>query len=166
MEEHGLDLQKLKSVTDQAHLSDNPLVLSFRQNKYALIMSKYSFELLLSFLQDNKFMLILRLMNQYITIQATSEKPGNYDSNQEGMGLTGPPSQSLAVFNQQHVTLEKREKDKSFYQDIERALTVQIHSDALDLLTKVKSVIATIPADQQPQEVPLPPKYLISNPEN
>jgi transcription initiation factor TFIID subunit 5 len=49
-------------------MNENELVVNFRNNKFSVKMCKYSFELLLCFLQDNKFMLILRLMNQYITI--------------------------------------------------------------------------------------------------
>ena len=71
MEEHSKDITRLATITDPAHLKDNELALNFRQNKYGIIMSKYSFELLLCFLQDNKFMLLLRLMNQYSTIQGT-----------------------------------------------------------------------------------------------
>lgn len=72
MEDHSQDINRLSTITDPAHLNDNELAINFRQNKYGLIMSKYSFELLLCFLQDNKFMLLLRLMNQYITIQGKS----------------------------------------------------------------------------------------------
>ena len=71
LEDHSQDISRLATITDPAHLKDNELAINFRQNKYGLIMSKYSFELLLCFLQDNKFMLLLRLMNQYITIQGT-----------------------------------------------------------------------------------------------
>lgn len=70
-EEHGVEIDRLATISDPAHIKDNELVVNLRQNKYGLVMSKYSFELLLCFLQDNKFMLILRLMNQYITIEGT-----------------------------------------------------------------------------------------------
>ena len=69
LEDHGLEIERLATISDPAHIKDNELVVNLRQNKYGLVMSKYSFELLLCFLQDNKFMLILRLMNQYITIE-------------------------------------------------------------------------------------------------
>jgi transcription initiation factor TFIID subunit 5 len=64
-----MEIEILSTITDALHLSDNELVVNYQSTKYGLIMSKYSFELLLCFLQDNKFMLILRLMNQHITIQ-------------------------------------------------------------------------------------------------
>jgi transcription initiation factor TFIID subunit 5 len=69
-EYHATDISKLRSVIDQMHMSQNDLVQNFRNNKYGVKMSKYSFELLLCFLQDNKFMLLLRLMNQYINIES------------------------------------------------------------------------------------------------
>ena len=68
LEEHGPEIQRLSALTDPIHLNENELATNFRNNKYSVKMCKYSFELLLCFLQDNKFMLILRLMNQFITI--------------------------------------------------------------------------------------------------
>lgn len=131
----------MATISDPAHIKDNELVVNLRQNKYGLVMSKYSFELLLCFLQDNKFMLILRLMNQYITIEgwflvyhrylifihrlATSDKPGSQTVGEDSMGLTGVDS-SLRSFNQQPIKLGRMEKDRLFYEDIERALATQV----------------------------------------
>jgi len=79
MEEHGPEIERLATISDPSHLKDNELAVNLRQNKYSLVMSKYSFELLLCFLQDNKFMLILRLMNQYITIDGLSSSTLQFD---------------------------------------------------------------------------------------
>ncbi|KAJ3001004.1 Transcription initiation factor TFIID subunit 5 [Globomyces sp. JEL0801] len=163
LEDHPTQIQRLKGVTDPIHMAENELVVNFRNNKYGVRMSKYSFELLLCFLQDNKFMLILRLMNQYITIQASSDKPGQAveEAGSAGTGLIGTDS-SLSVFNQQPVQLGKLPIDSTFYGDIERALGIQIHSDSALLLEDVQKILSsTADGDApQPDGVPLPPKNL------
>ena len=155
----GHEIQRLANISDSLHLENNELVANYRENKYSLIMSKYSFELLLCFLQDNKYMLILRLMNQYITIEATSDKPGSYLMNENAMGLLGTDG-SLATFNQQSVRLGKLPIDKLFYGDIERALGKQLHSDGQELLEEVQAAIAK-PTDEDAPSIDaimFPPK--------
>ncbi len=85
-------------------------------------MSKYSFELLLAFLQDNKYMDILRLINQYINIEATNTKPSN---NAVETGLIGT-DESLSKFNNQHIKLGHLPIDNMFYSDIERYLSTKV----------------------------------------
>ena len=41
----------------------------FRTNKYNLRMCYYSFELLMEFCLENHYLVLLRLMNQYMNIQ-------------------------------------------------------------------------------------------------
>jgi transcription initiation factor TFIID subunit 5 len=129
LEEHGPDIIRLSTIRDSIHMSDNELIVNFRNNKYGVKMCKYSFELLLSFLQDNKYMLILRLMNQYITIQATSDKPGQMSEDQSasGTGLIGTDA-SLSAFNSTPLSLGPQIQDKEFYGDIERALGTMVLS--------------------------------------
>jgi len=45
------------------------LAATFRSGKFHLKMSSYSFELLISFLQENNLMLMLKLINQYLDIE-------------------------------------------------------------------------------------------------
>lgn len=74
-------------------------------------------------------MLILRLMNQYITIQATSDKPGQMSEDQSasGTGLIGTDA-SLSAFNSTPLSLGPQIQDKEFYGDIERALGTMVLS--------------------------------------
>ena len=69
LENHSPDILRLGGIQDAQHISESDFVQNFRQNKYGVKMSKYAFELLLCFLQDNKFMLLLRITNQYVSIQ-------------------------------------------------------------------------------------------------
>lgn len=69
VELHTLDLNRLSTVTEPQHIKENELAQIYRNNKYNLRMSSVPFELFLNYLQDNKFMLLLRIVNQYLNIQ-------------------------------------------------------------------------------------------------
>lgn len=69
VELHTPDLNTLETVTEIQHIRENELAQMYRNNKYNLRMSGVPFELFLNYLQDNKFMLLLRIVNQYLNIQ-------------------------------------------------------------------------------------------------
>ncbi len=65
---HGADLAQLASVTHKQHVLQNKLSSTFRTNKYNMRLSSYAFELLVRFLQEAKFMLLLAIVNERINI--------------------------------------------------------------------------------------------------
>lgn len=48
----------------------------FRSNKFNVTLSAYSFELLLNFLNDARFMLLLSIVNQYLSIKVVQGRYG------------------------------------------------------------------------------------------
>lgn len=72
IELHMLDINRLETVTAPEHVRENELAQMYRGNKYNLRMSSVPFELFLNYLQDNKYMLLLRIVNQYLNIQGKS----------------------------------------------------------------------------------------------
>lgn len=70
VELHGAqELKTLASITNPSQLKENPLAAMYRENKFGVVMSRYSFELLLTYLQDAQLTTFLRLVNQYISIR-------------------------------------------------------------------------------------------------
>lgn len=69
VELHTPDIQTFETVTETHHLRENELAQMYRNNKYNIRMSGVPFELFLNYLQDNKFMMLLRIVNQYLNIQ-------------------------------------------------------------------------------------------------
>lgn len=69
VELHMQDISRLETVTSPEHVQENELAQMYRNNKYNLRMSSVPFELFLNYLQDNKYMLLLRIVNQYLNIQ-------------------------------------------------------------------------------------------------
>lgn len=50
-------------------MKDNELVRNFRDNKMEVELSRYSFELLLSFLHERKFLLLLSIINVRLNVK-------------------------------------------------------------------------------------------------
>jgi transcription initiation factor TFIID subunit 5 len=68
---YATEITRLQSITAPEHLKENELALLFRNNKFNVKMCSYSFELMLAYLHEMKFMLLLSLINQYINIRGT-----------------------------------------------------------------------------------------------
>jgi transcription initiation factor TFIID subunit 5 len=66
---HQRDLLRLSSIFDAVHLQENEFAQSMKQSKTTITMKKYSFDLLLAFLQENQFLTLLKIVNQYIKIE-------------------------------------------------------------------------------------------------
>lgn len=71
---------RLKSISDSVQLKENSLASTYRNNKYNLTMSAYSFQLLINFLQENNFFVLLKILNQYINIRVLVSRPTSASS--------------------------------------------------------------------------------------
>ncbi|KAI9353330.1 WD40-repeat-containing domain protein [Zopfochytrium polystomum] len=161
MEAHGADVVRLSSVTSPALAQENDLVRSFITNRYCVRMSRYSFELLLAFLQDNKFMLLTRLVNGHISIKVDHQRPGMYSALDDATGLTGLTFSEMETFNQQPVSLGLLPPDPWVVSEIESALT-QNRMDVGEMRDELLSNLKREPPPDAParETVPLPnPKF-------
>lgn len=86
---HEDELKRLRGVNTPAHVNENELSIMFRNNKFNVTLSAYSFELLLNFLNDSRFMLLLSIVNQYLSIKVVQGRPG--DRAREGISRTEAP---------------------------------------------------------------------------
>ena len=74
---HSADLAQLGSVTHKQHVLQNKLSSTFRTNKYNVRLSSYGFELLVRFLQEADFMLLLAIVNERINVLVAEAKPND-----------------------------------------------------------------------------------------
>ncbi len=73
--QHGDELAKLKGLTDSSQLKENSIASIYRNNKYNLTMSAYSFQLIINFMQENSMFLLLKILNQYLNIRVLVSRP-------------------------------------------------------------------------------------------
>jgi transcription initiation factor TFIID subunit 5 len=74
-DKYGNEINRLQAITTVDHMKENELANLFRNNKFNLKMCNYSFELLLSYLHEMKFMMILSIVNQYLNITVFAGQP-------------------------------------------------------------------------------------------
>jgi transcription initiation factor TFIID subunit 5 len=109
LEAHEDEMMRLSTITESAQLKENALATAFRTNKYNVAMSAYSFQLLMSFLQDgastlagNGNVLLLKIINQYINIRVLVSRP-TANGASAAVGLTGVSSDSAASINRNKI---------------------------------------------------------------
>lgn len=71
----GNEIRSVMSLFYPDDLETNETAKRLRGNKIDVPLSAYSHQLLLSFLQDNKMYLLLKLLNEYVNLRIVSSKP-------------------------------------------------------------------------------------------
>ncbi|CEI89162.1 hypothetical protein RMCBS344292_03530 [Rhizopus microsporus] len=160
VELHTPDLNTFASITELHHIRENEIAQMYRNNKYNLRMSGVPFELFLNYLQDNRFMLLLRIVNQYLNIQ------GGLELEDDVIGITGHQTQQLEEFNRQRVQLGLLQFEPSFKEEVEQAIKEEEQNgqkkkeneEVSPLLDIFKKEIQEYSLDgPSPHDVPLPP---------
>ena len=65
------DLNKLKGIHDANQLKDNQLTALLKSSRFDLDLSPYSFQLMLTHLQEHKLFIFLKIINQYTKVRST-----------------------------------------------------------------------------------------------
>jgi transcription initiation factor TFIID subunit 5 len=74
------DIDRLSGVVTPEHAKENEYVKNLRLCKFNVIMCSYSWELLLAFLHEKKYMLILSIINHHLQIKVHAGQPKQRDS--------------------------------------------------------------------------------------
>lgn len=72
---YSSELRTLQTIVEPQHVKENELAQQYLKTRFSIPLSRYSFELLLSFFQENKFMLLLRILNEHVNITVTKTGP-------------------------------------------------------------------------------------------
>eukprot|EP01116_Phalansterium_solitarium_P021081 TRINITY_DN6434_c0_g1_i1.p1 TRINITY_DN6434_c0_g1~~TRINITY_DN6434_c0_g1_i1.p1 ORF type:complete len:651 (-),score=33.48 TRINITY_DN6434_c0_g1_i1:10-1962(-) len=94
----GDEIRRLQGVTTPDNMRDNELVRTFRGHKYVVSMSRFSCDLMVSFLREKNYMLLLRTINQYVTVRLSFAGPVVKPS-EEYKGITGETESKVADIN-------------------------------------------------------------------
>lgn len=115
MHDNGDEIIRLQSVQNADHLKENDLVQKFRQNKYVVKISSYSFSLLMMFLQDRNFMTLLSILNRYISIKVYTghpQKTVEFQGYTYSEATNGKPKKVYCgIFEEQRKFFDKPEED-------------------------------------------------------
>jgi len=167
---HGLEINKLAGISLPEHLKENELAQAYRNNKYRIIVSKTSINLLLYFLHENEAVggaILIRIINQYLNPIISTTKPDKVDQEGEANPDEGIPdyitkTNEIDKFNEQPVKLGKLPMDPEVQKEIEAELKVK--DEKTDLVNDKSLVeefqeIASVDDDSPAREsLPLPLK--------
>lgn len=121
---HGNELKQLSGLSLPDHLTENKLAQDFRNNKYRIIISKTSMNLLLYFLHENEAVggaILIRIINQYLNPIIKITQPDKLELE----GEANPEEGIIEEFNEQPVSLGKAPLDQDTQQEIEAELKVK-----------------------------------------
>jgi transcription initiation factor TFIID subunit 5 len=161
-EMHSNDISRLSGIIESTHVLENELAQSWRNNRFGILMSRYPFELLLGFLQDQGFMLLLRIVNQYLNIQVTNDKLSERVGQEKTGALIGKDETLSSLVAQHPVYLGKLPPDPVFSKEVEKALADPAIPFSGELLKTYRTGLEPDPdAPSTALAVPLPPQKLL-----
>lgn len=108
---HEVEIMSMDSIKEPQHIKESQLASSFRIGKYNVVMSVYSFQLLMSYLQDEPSLgnlMILKILNQFINIRvllsssaagATGGSTVSIKNESYTTGLTGNSQSEISQLN-------------------------------------------------------------------
>ncbi|KAJ2708341.1 Transcription initiation factor TFIID subunit 5, partial [Coemansia spiralis] len=151
---HGKDIGVLATLTSKAHAEENALARLYRENKYGVRMTRVGFELLLSFLQDHHFTLLMRTVNQHLNIRTVDGTVPICSEVEADVGVTGHTQNQIDHFNSQDIALGRVPLDQFVRDETERTLQSEAGRPAqdpasgdgralLDAFGKVKQEVAS-----------------------
>ena len=167
---HSVEINKLAGISLPEHIKENELALAYRNNKYRIIVSKTSINLLLYFLHENEAVggaILIRIINQYLNPIISTTKPDKVDHEGEANPEEGIPEYStktndIEKFNEQAVKLGKLPLEPEVQKEVEAELKVKDEkSEPIDGKTLVETFQEmTNPDDDSParEGLPLPLK--------
>ncbi|KAJ2502767.1 Transcription initiation factor TFIID subunit 5 [Coemansia sp. RSA 1972] len=138
---HGKDIETLTTLKTKAHVEENTLSKLYRENKYGIRMTRVGFELLLSFLQDHHFTLLMRTVNQYLNIRTIDGAVQIASESEADVGITGHTQNQLDHFNSQDIALGSAPLDPFVRDEVERTLQSEAGRHIKDSTTEEASAL-------------------------
>ncbi|KAJ2886559.1 Transcription initiation factor TFIID subunit 5 [Coemansia aciculifera] len=138
---HGRTIAALKTLTTKAHVEENALSRLYRDNKYGIRMTRVGFELLLSFLQDHHYTLLMRTVNQHLNIRTVDGGAAISSEADADVGITGHTQSQLDHFNSQDIALGPAPLDPFVRDEVERTLQGEAGRFVKDATAKEASAL-------------------------
>lgn len=167
---HGLEIQTLGGILLPEHLQENTMAQAYRNNKYRILVSKTTMNLLLYFLHENEAVggaVLIRIINQYLNPVISSTKPDRIDREGEADPTEGIPgylasTNEIDRFNEQAVSLGKLPLDPEVEKELEAELKVKDENleplDGKTLVDEFKEMTKPDADSPAPDSIPLPMK--------
>eukprot|EP00039_Didymoeca_costata_P007912 m.105346 g.105346 ORF g.105346 m.105346 type:complete len:653 (-) comp13871_c0_seq1:167-2125(-) len=151
---HDREVQELMGIATPDHMNKSELVTAFRNSKYNLQLCSYSFDLLVTFLQEHQYMALLKIVNEHLAIKVLSGKP---QQNFTAIGMTGSSPEEVDSLKRKQVlwgTINPAEVDLALEEDDD--MNAEEEEDA-EAKAKRKAAKKAHPMAPKPDRIPFPP---------
>ncbi|RKP27510.1 WD40-repeat-containing domain protein [Syncephalis pseudoplumigaleata] len=160
-DEHPVEMRQLRMITSGQHVRESEFARTLLSEKYNLRMSDVALRLLVSFLLDQKHMLLLRIVSQRLNIQVLSDYG---DGITDDLGVIGQTAMEMDTMNQKPVQLATPALDAALSEEIEQALRQADPTEAVPappapsvLVDKFKELQKQSTTGENVEPLPLPP---------
>ncbi|KAI8644361.1 WD40-repeat-containing domain protein [Parasitella parasitica] len=103
-ENHHKDLETLQEIRSPNDVGDNVIAKLYLNNKYNIRIPSIPFELFFQYIQDNRFMNLIRIVNQYLNIHIVTSKLSLASASGSAVaveeGIAGHANNQLDAFHQ------------------------------------------------------------------
>ncbi|KAJ1932046.1 Transcription initiation factor TFIID subunit 5, partial [Linderina pennispora] len=158
---HAGDIATLRTLQNPEHVRSNELAKAYRDNKYMVRMTRVGFELLLSFLQDHQYTLLMRSVNQHLNIRTIDGTEPISSEGAADVGITGHTQNQIDAFNAQPVALGPAPIDPFVREQVERTLRIgadrRVKDEAATESAALLSEFGKIKQEGVAGAVPMPP---------
>lgn len=103
IESHSKDIAVLETIKRPEDVESNTIATLYENNKYNIRLSSIPFELFIHYLQDNKYLNLLRIVNGHLNIHIITGKlaPASAGgSSAEGVGIIGHHNDQMEEFHE------------------------------------------------------------------
>lgn len=149
---HNYEITRISGLGSLENLQSNDVAKIFRENKYKVVVSKTSLNLLLNFLHENEAIgggVIIRIINQYIEPELSNENASFENQEREGelslnegiqkldllisskISKDSTQQSGISQLNSKSVNLGKLPKDTDFEKEVELELKQRDENEAL-----------------------------------
>ena len=132
---HAADIRALRTVRSDTAVAENSVAVNLRSYRYTLSLSSYAFELLLIFLHEASFKLILSLLNRYVQVQVYAGQPSDAKAGAAFEGVTGADAADVVELNQRPIHWGLYDEQKALFgvaDDAAQAMAADGDDDAGD----------------------------------
>lgn len=91
-DEHRDEINRIMAIQTAEHLQENELAQLWLSNRYKISMSSFSYDLLMTFLQEQNYLLLRSMVNEHLAISTFAGFPG---PSSESVTMLDKPSQEI-----------------------------------------------------------------------
>jgi transcription initiation factor TFIID subunit 5 len=137
---YGEDLAALSALSEPEHIMQDGVARKYLSHKVSIVMSEYSFELLVKFLHAQDLISMLSVLNAHLCVKVEQGEPSPFEDERDGtVVITGRTPEAQRKFNSLKcrwglvdscLEIERLRQHKKETKERERVLAAKVREEA------------------------------------